>query len=59
LCQKAHAGEVSAKKTKLSVIGAVVSRDPSSGVKSLTNPKSGKAYDMLFLTLADHTGRAV
>jgi hypothetical protein len=56
LCQKAHAGEVSAKKTKLSVIGAVVSRDPSSGVKSLTNPKSGKAYDMLFLTLADHTG---
>jgi hypothetical protein len=56
LCQKANAGDASAKKTKLSVIGAVVSRDPSSGVKSLTNPKSGKAYDMLFLTLADHTG---
>jgi len=56
LCQKAHAGDAAAKKTKLSVIGAVVSRDPSSGVKSLTNPKSGKAYDMLFLTLADHTG---
>lgn len=56
LCQKANAGDACAKKTKLSVIGAVVSRDPASGVKSLTNPKTGKAYDMLFLTLADHTG---
>jgi hypothetical protein len=54
--KRRNAGDASAKKTKLSVIGAVVSRDPSSGVKSLTNPKSGKAYDMLFLTLADHTG---
>ena len=56
LCRNASAGDASAKKTKLSVIGAVVSRDPATGVKSLTNPKTGKAYDMLFLTLADHTG---
>ena len=38
------------------MIGAVVARDPAVGVKPLRNPKTGKSYDMLFLTLADHTG---
>ena len=44
---------------KTSVIGAVVSRDPATGTRQLKNPKSGRTYDMLFLTLADHTGTRV
>ena len=42
--------------TSVSVIGAVVRREPPSGTKSLKNPKTGRSYDMLFVTLADHTG---
>ena len=56
LCDAARRGDADARRTKVSVIGAVVSKDPAVGVKSLKNPKTGKAYDMAFLTLADHTG---
>jgi len=56
LCDAARDGDADAKRAKVSVIGAVVSKDPVVGVKSLKNPKTGKAYDMAFLTLADHTG---
>ena len=45
--------------TSVSVIGAVVRREPPSGTKSLKNPKTGRSYDMLFVTLADHTAQRV
>ena len=56
LCAAAQSGDATARRAKTSVIGAVVARDPAVGVKPLRNPKTGKSYDMLFLTLADHTG---
>ena len=56
LCAAARSGDAAAKRARVSVIGAVVAKDPAFGVKLLQNPKTQKAYDMLFLTLADHTG---
>ena len=40
-------------------VGAVVGREPTTGTKQLQNPKTGRSYDMVFLTLADHTGSRV
>ena len=56
LCAAARSGDAAAKRARVSVIGAMVAKDPAFGVKLLQNPKTQKAYDMLFLTLADHTG---
>jgi hypothetical protein len=59
LCEKVSKGDPEAKKQQVSVIGAVVARDPKSGTKTLTNPKTNREYRMVFLTLADHTGARV
>jgi hypothetical protein len=59
LCEKVSKGDPEAKKQQVSVIGAVVARDPKSGTKTLTNPKTNREYCMVFLTLADHTGARV
>ena len=34
-------------------------RDPPAGTKVVTNPKTQRAYDMLFITLGDHTGARI
>ena len=59
LCEKVSTSNPEAKKTKVSVIGAVVGRDPKTGTKLLKNPKTNREYAMVFLTLADHTGKRV
>jgi hypothetical protein len=43
----------------VSVVGAVHARDPPAGTKVVTNPKTQRAYDMLFITLGDHTGARI
>ena len=37
-------------------MGQVVKREPSKGVTTRENPKTGKKFDMLFVTLTDHVG---
>ena len=44
---------------KVSVIGAVVAREPIRGTRRLQNPKTGRSYDMAFVTLGDHRGARV
>ena len=44
---------------KVSVIGAVVAREPPRGTRRLQNPKTGRSYDMAFVTLGDHRGARV
>ena len=44
---------------KVSIIGAVVSREPPRGTRRLQNPKTGRSYDMVFVTLGDHRGTRV
>ena len=48
-----------AANKKVSVVGAVHARDPPAGTKVVTNPKTQRAYDMLFITLGDHTGARI
>ena len=42
--------------TSVNVVGQLVKREPKKGVTTKENPKTGKAFDMLFLTLGDHVG---
>ena len=44
---------------KVSVIGAVAAREPTRGTRRLQNPKTGRSYDMAFVTLGDHRGARV
>ena len=56
---KALGGSSEASAASVSIVGAVTSRDPPAGTKRLENPKTKRAYEMLFLTLADHRGGRV
>ncbi len=40
----------------VNVIGQLVKRAPTKGVDVKENPKTGKKFDMLFVTIGDHTG---
>ncbi|CEF99415.1 Zinc-finger domain of monoamine-oxidase A repressor R1 [Ostreococcus tauri] len=42
--------------SSVNVVGQVVKREPSKGVTTRENPKTGKKFDMLFVTLTDHVG---
>ena len=43
----------------VAVVGAVVIREPSAGTRKIQNPKTGRTYDVVMLTLVDHTGARV
>ena len=42
--------------TSINVIGQLIKREPAKGVAVKENPKTGKKFDMLFVTLCDHAG---
>ena len=42
--------------TSINVIGQLIKREPANGVAVKENPKTGKKFDMLFVTLCDHAG---
>ena len=44
------------KGNSVNVVGQLARREPKRGVTAKVNPKTGKSFDMLFLTLSDHAG---